>query len=363
MKIMYYMNVDWNWIKQRPHFVAEGLSKYYETTVVYQYRYSRRGYQNREKNNRIIPLYVIPRIDRYRILKWINILLKRIELKRLIKKVKPDVIIVTSPEQVDVIPLNSEITIIYDCMDRHDAFTENKMAKAEIKKKEHILCDISTAVVTSSEFLKRYIIKEYSTDENKVSVIRNAYDGKIVDVEDLRCKHDGFKIGYFGTIASWFDFETMEKILDQDKELKLFLFGPCEEGIEIPDNSQILYKGVVEHSELYSKTKDIDVFIMPFVVNDVVEAVDPVKIYEYINFNRNIICVYYKEVERFDDMIFMYKDFYELKKIIENLKINNKNKYSYDERISFLKENDWDNRIQSFKEIVDKTILNKGDEL
>ena len=39
---------------------------------------------------------------------------------------------------------------------------------------------------------------------------------------------------------------------------------------------------------------------MPFVINEIINAVDPVKIYEYINFNKDIIMCYYDEVRRFN---------------------------------------------------------------
>ena len=37
------MNVEWNWIKQRPHFIAEGLSKNHHVEVLYRYWYNRKG--------------------------------------------------------------------------------------------------------------------------------------------------------------------------------------------------------------------------------------------------------------------------------------------------------------------------------
>ena len=34
--ILYIMSVPWGWIKQRPHFLAEGLSKYCKVSVYYK---------------------------------------------------------------------------------------------------------------------------------------------------------------------------------------------------------------------------------------------------------------------------------------------------------------------------------------
>ena len=49
------MNVEWNWIKQRPHFIAEGLSKNHHVEVLYRYWYNRKGLTlNRNESSMII---------------------------------------------------------------------------------------------------------------------------------------------------------------------------------------------------------------------------------------------------------------------------------------------------------------------
>ena len=40
-KILYLMHVPWGWIKQRPHFIAENLSKYYKVNVFYKKAYKK----------------------------------------------------------------------------------------------------------------------------------------------------------------------------------------------------------------------------------------------------------------------------------------------------------------------------------
>ena len=79
--VLYFMNVDWNWIKQRPHFIAEHLQAYYNLLIVNQYRYSKKGFQNRAYGRNIYILKVVPRIDRYRWFRWINIVIKRKKIK------------------------------------------------------------------------------------------------------------------------------------------------------------------------------------------------------------------------------------------------------------------------------------------
>ena len=62
-QILYYSNVDWYWIKQRPHFIAEGLARTYNVKFVYQHRYNRSIMQkSREQSivKKVYPIYVIP---------------------------------------------------------------------------------------------------------------------------------------------------------------------------------------------------------------------------------------------------------------------------------------------------------------
>lgn len=47
-ELVYVMNVDWNWIKQRPHFIAELLNTQFNVHVMYQHRY---GNEIEEKIN------------------------------------------------------------------------------------------------------------------------------------------------------------------------------------------------------------------------------------------------------------------------------------------------------------------------
>ncbi len=76
-ELVYVMNVDWNWIKQRPHFIAELLNTQFNVHVMYQHRYGRTGLQKRENVDvNLNPIYVIPRGDRYVFLSKVNAAIK-----------------------------------------------------------------------------------------------------------------------------------------------------------------------------------------------------------------------------------------------------------------------------------------------
>lgn len=55
-KMIYLCPVDWRWIKQRPQFLAEELSKYFEIHAVYPYQNNRKGLQKKSDS----PVSVAP---------------------------------------------------------------------------------------------------------------------------------------------------------------------------------------------------------------------------------------------------------------------------------------------------------------
>ncbi|MDA8226460.1 MAG: hypothetical protein M0T74_01925 [Desulfitobacterium hafniense] len=358
-KMIYIMNVDWNWIKQRPHFLAEGLSDIFDITVLYQYRYGRKGFQKRESRTlNLKPIYVVPRIDRYKRIRKLNDSIKSHVIRDIIKKQKPKYLFLTFPDQVSAIPKEFNGIVIYDCMDNHSAFIKDTKQRKRLEKQEATLMVRATAIFASSDKLRAVLTARYSVT-TKISVVRNGYSGLILNgIQKSKIqKSEEFTICYFGTISSWFNFEFIEKSLKDFRNLHYLLIGPLA-GVTVPTLERIHYTGTVEHDKLYEATKDADCFVMPFIVNEIIESVDPVKLYEYINFNKNIICVYYSEVKRFGDFVHFYTDYKSFKKQIETLIYNQQIKYSMQERITFLQENGWDIRVESIESTITKLRSN-----
>lgn len=352
-KIVYVMNVDWNWIKQRPHFIAERLAKKYQLKIVYQYRYGRAKLQKR-RNKRLDlkPIYVIPKLSGIPRLSWINEKILAYKIKRVIRNENPDIVYVTYPTHVEMIPDDYKGKVIYDCMDNHSAFCTIKKKKEELEKKEKKLVNRADKVLVSSLYLLKEICERYCGNKDKFVLVRNAYDGELIQTKDFISKKKKFLMAYIGTISNWFDWKTINEVFDKMDNVELHLFGPIDEN-NMSNSENVIYHGTVEHSRLYEEIKDMDCLIMPFIVNDIIEAVDPVKIYEYINFDKNIIMSRYDEVERFEKFVYFYSNSDEFLEAIINIKNKKQIKYSEKERIDFLESNNWDNRIKQIENVLE----------
>lgn len=351
-KIIYIMNVDWNWIKQRPHFVAERLGEVCNLKIIYRYKYNRNNLQNRDnKKLDLVPIYVIPGLNKIKKLSWINEKLLNYKVSKLIMEYNPDVIYVTYPTQISMIPTSFKGRIIYDCMDNHAAFVKDIEVRRKLEVDEKKLIEKSYRVLVSSEYLNGVIKNKYKIFDDSFILVRNAYDGNIIENVKENTLSERFRMAYIGTLSSWFDWENIMKVITDNCDVELHLYGPVDKTI-IPEHNRVIYHGTIEHNKLYDTIADMNCLIMPFVVNEIIRAVDPVKIYEYINFGKDIIMCSYDEVKRFDKFVYFYDSAEDFSRAIACIKKSGKVKYSNIDRIRFLKENNWNSRIEQIIDVI-----------
>lgn len=299
--------------------------------------------------------YWIPKIDKISKLKWINPIIKYSRLKKKLSLNNIEYLFLTFPDQIDVIPKKFTGKILYDCMDNHIEFIEDAKEKKLMKEKELKIITKSDVIFVTSRELKKVLIRRYGVEiKDKIYLVRNGYSGETLSINNSVnnniCK-EKFKLSYFGTISHWFNFDFIERSLDDIENIEYDLMGPVE--IEIPKKDGINYLGTIEHKNLYEVTKKSDCYIMPFKLNSIIESVDPVKLYEYINFNKNILTIQYEEVERFGPFVHFYTDYESYIIAIKKMMENNKLKYTSEERDSFLENNKWGDRVAQIINIIE----------
>lgn len=362
-KILYIMHLDWKYVKQRPHFIAEGLSDFYEIDVVYFYskQYLFRNSDNITRNEKKINLKPVFRLPFYQKdpIYSLNKMYLKFYFKFLIKKYKPDFLWITFPLQIDFIPEKTNCKIIYDCLDNITSINFEKKFKNRLLNLEIKLLEKADLVLVPSQSLSNKL-NERIKCRDKLLVVRNAFDGKIInDLSNNKDKKKIYKIGFVGTISSWFDFELLECSLKKFDNIEYHIIGPLD-NIKLNLNKKIKLYGSIEHGKLYDFVNKFDAMIMPFKLNELIIVVDPVKFYEYINYNKPIISVFYDEIKRYNPFISFYSDKNEFFEILEEL-IHNKfeKKYSDNDRIEFLKNNSWNDRVKQIIKMIESIDQNE----
>ncbi|KRL82361.1 glycosyltransferase [Lactobacillus ultunensis DSM 16047] len=271
------------------------------------------------------------------------------KIKSLIKRKKPKAIYFTTPLSIDFLPKDYNGKIIYDCMDDN----LNLDNDPTIKELENDLIKKADDVLVTSVNLQNILIKRYGYEiRKKLHLVRNGFSGKILKVPFKIYSDKKIELAYIGSVARWFDFDLLKKSLKRFPNLEYTIIGPVDDDIKILD-PRIHFLGTVEHERLYENIKNARALIMPFKLNKIIESVDPVKLYEYINFNKDIITIKYPEVERFNNFVYFYKDeeefFTQIRRIVNTKSL----KFSQTERRNFLLQNNWDKRAEQIYQIIE----------
>ncbi|MGO4733234.1 hypothetical protein [Paenibacillus sp. 2KB_22] len=370
IKIAYLMHVDWDWIKQRPHFLYEELTKYYSVDLYYiQKLYNKRKHLVSNKINTYSKsmrrkIFKIPKSAKY---KFIQAIEKTLNYPTIELLKEYDCIWITSPILMDFLPLEllKEKTVIYDCMDDFLGFFSvySEKEKKRLIELESQLLRCSKYVITTSMYLKKKLMREYGDDLiNEPIVINNGITdgffhnniGNIINIADSP-KANGWNIHYIGTIGEWFDFDLIIDMLIKYPLVTATVIGPIDVLVK-KRHPRLQLLGSVEHHMLPVYAKRADAFIMPFKLTELVRAVDPVKIYEYISFNKPVIAVSYEEMHKFHPFVNLYSSDKEFFSLVDKLVENKLPNYRQEDVDAFLRENSWSKRAEQACEVITDAV-------
>lgn len=368
---MYIPHIPWNWAKQRPQFVAEELSKFYEVSIVlrseYKSEYKAKYHAVVDRKMTFRNIFRLP-FNRVGVIKKINCFILKKYISTIIRDY--DIVWISSPEhyiQIDDLISERQI-LVYDCMDDILEFPQvknNKSFAREVFCAEEKLIRNANKVICSSVKLSNTIVNRYDVDVEKIKVINNAVSETLIKQSITRClgkeSNSEYKhITYIGTIDKWFDYSLLERISDKFDKVIFDLYGPV---VYKPPkvNEKIKFHGLVPHDQIADIMNCSDMLIMPFVVTPLIESVNPVKLYEYILSGKPTVAVKYEETKYFSDYVYLYDTPKEFEEYVEQLlKQSLKPLKSIDEVRRFCADNTWGKRVCEICTILDKFIDKKG---
>lgn len=358
MRILYLINATWSWIKQRPHFLAEGLSDHFDLTVVAKKDFIKYVHNDTEK----VKLHYLKRLPLESRLSSIvvplNNILYFIQLRSISKKY--DVIWLSNPLQYRFVKSSLEgKKVIYDCMDDMVELQKCDEDRRKVLSWEKQLYERADMVLCSANHLRDVLYMKYG--QRDVVVVNNAIkDG--IDTEacvipnDITFDGSKVNITYIGTIASWMDYDLIKRVLKDNQNVVFNMFGPIDDRT-VPEIEGVVFHGSIEHKYVAGIMKKSDILIMPFIVNDLIKSVNPVKLYEYIYSGKACMAPRYGESECFEDFVYLYDDAADCSKIIQQLIQNNcPSKQSPEKGKKFALNNTWSKRVEQICAEIKKII-------
>ena len=359
MRIFYQSPVAQGWIRQRPHFMAEGLAfAGHQVFWFYAASFTKCRLRRFDNGHGLtgIELPVLPFASRFRLFEWLN----RIWVSWWLCHVRADIVIATNPVALPWLPSHlAKAPHVYDCMDVQTAFFTGRRRRRMVEA-EQTLVHKARAIVASSDVIRNKLIDDYSPKKVMLTVVPNGI--QMLEAESVAApiSVDHPSIAYFGTIAPWFDWDGVLDAAARHPEWRFDLFGPCDgKTPALPAN--VILRGAIAHEAVMVQARAADVLVIPFVRNDLIDGVDPVKMYEYLHAGRPIVSSWWPLLEKFRR--FEAVSFYGRGDSLSDcLAASLAGPRSFPVPESFLAENSWAERVKSLETVIMQSVRNQKEE-
>lgn len=343
---------------QRPQQIANCLS---EKNCLILYEVTRMtdkiDFIKKEKNNLYLIDYEISKFEKllFEKLKQIN-KPKYLQLYSTCWDVKK--------EEVDMY-VNNGFNMLYEYIDDLNPILAGTQELPKNVKDIHnyVISNQDVLVVTSADLLYEDMVKKRGSSNN-IILSSNGVDidhfskftnMKIEKMEQLKQNYEMI-IGYYGALASWIDYELIKKLANHYKNIAFVFIGIKYDNSlslsKIEDIENIKFMGKVEYNILPEYAKYFDIAWIPFIINEITLATNPIKVFEYMALKKYIItsalpeCKKYKSIniannyEEFCYLIDNYNNKYndDYCKLLEKEAKENSWKYKADEIINLLEK-------------------------
>lgn len=203
-----------------------------------------------------------------------------------------------------------------------------------------------------------YLEKKFSRSE-KVYFIPNGVDFNHFQQREKIINRDIAKlskpvIGYIGTIQDRFNVEIIKEIVEKIPKASVVLVGPiwyAKLKSELSSIKNVYCLGAKSYQEAPMYIQQFDVGIIPNHFDDFEKTTDPMKIYNYLACGKPVVASYLPANESLHPYIKVGSDPASFAEAIIQVYADN-DKEQYLERLSFAKEQSWNNRLQQMLNIV-----------
>lgn len=347
---LYFSSVNWNWIKQRPHFIAEYLVKQGARVTYLSLRHAYdRMVCFQENGVDVLEPFTLRGYMRTPVLRMAN----RCLLSQAIKGRRYSSVILTNPIQLELLPrMLRDLPLFYDCMDMIVEFYDGQQQRT-IQRDEYLLCQKAKSIFVSCKQIGSYLSRAYDIPDTKFVTVNNAYSPETVaDISAAPLKTPN--LVYVGTMGRWLDIAVLTQFSQANPEYTLYLVGPAERDIQRRLKTELpncVLTGPLPHRQAMSYIQGASVVMVPFLRSKLIDVVDPVKNYEYIALRKPVVTSEWPALEHFKQYENMH--FYQDAASFERQVLACTGK-TYQIPVCFEQENGWDARAAQIAYILNR---------
>ncbi|MGB8781319.1 MAG: glycosyltransferase [Candidatus Bathyarchaeia archaeon] len=278
---------------------------------------------------------------------------------------KPEVAIFYSFSYAFLLPsLNSmNVKIVYDCPDDFSAFFSGVNVSKALRTEENLVADSSVVTAVSKVLCKRI-----SKINSHCFYVPNGVDfdhfhratwlvDKPQEISSL--KHP--IVGFVGIVRDWINVELVCKLAQSHPEYSILLIGPVAFGLEeLQKYPNIIMLGARKYESLPSYLSCVDVCLIPFKINRLTSASNPIKLYEYLATGKPVVSTSLPEVcNNVSELVYIAKDDEDFIRKVEEA-VDERKKPEYEalvaRRIRFAQDNSWEKRVDVFERLLTQVL-------
>ena len=258
------------------------------------------------------------------------------------------------PAPANVVGSPGEAKIIYHCVDDYSEFSgKDKDASLQLERELMTRCEY---VIVSSERLyqkKKPYNKKTFLVTNGVDVVhfRKACDHQTSIPEEMK-RLPRPLIGFFGLIADWIDFDLIRFLALSRPHCSFVLIGKLVTDVKLFDGiSNVHLLGQKSYDALPRYAKAFDVAILPFVINELTIAANPLRLREYLAAGLPVVSTAIPEAARLKHIIRIGRNKLEfldhIRAILESGRTGPQMSIS-----SHMDSESWDTKVEELSRIV-----------
>ena len=167
-------------------------------------------------------------------------------------------------------------------------------------------------------------------------------------------------IGYVGNLRDRIDWEMLHQLVQRRPNWSFVFAGSAEgnpEVVSLSKFSNVSFLGVVEYADLPSFLKSIDVGIVPHVLNDLTNNMNPLKVYNYLAAGVPVVSTGVPNLSELQGLIHVADDTEAFAAAIETCLAKPSREEDDETRGRLLGEISWESRVDDIIDILEPFLL------
>lgn len=224
-------------------------------------------------------------------------LFNHVDPKPFLKNLNP-VIYYTSAAQTDLIRQYNPALVVFDSVDEPSEEFESWKPYYDraVRTADIVLTTSDKLFELASSINPNSFLVPNGCDFEYFS---NRIHGRPAEIANI----PGPIIGYIGVVATWVDVDLIARVADKYPDFSVVVVGPLYNVTDVPRRPNIHWLGFKPYEQLAAYAQSFDVGLVPFKATSMTEAVNPIKMWEYMATGMPIVTTNMPEARKYENLM------------------------------------------------------------